>query len=70
MGDFASRKLIITLVASMIVALNHKLGLNLSGDEIIALSGLVSIYVAGQSHVDATTAKAQGGLSNAAPVGK
>jgi hypothetical protein len=53
-----SKKLIALIVGVGVTALNTKLGLNLSQEEIYALLITVIGYIAGQSHVDAKKAVA------------
>lgn len=48
-----SKKLIVTIVATLLIALNEKLSLGMSQETIYTLAGMVATYVAGQSHVDA-----------------
>ena len=47
-----SRKLWVTLLAIALNALNRKLGLDLTENEIMSLSGVAGLYVAGQGWVD------------------
>ena len=47
-----SRKLLITVLTSLLVVLNGKLKIGLDGVTIAALSGLVATYVISQGYVD------------------
>lgn len=48
-----SKKLIVSTITILLVALNDKLGLQMSQETILAIAGVAAAYVAGQSHVDA-----------------
>ncbi len=53
-----SKKLVVAIVTILLGALNNKLGLGMSDETILIIASMAAVYVAGQSHVDATTAKA------------
>jgi hypothetical protein len=55
MSKFISRKLAITLCYGLLVALNGKLGLNITENVLMALAGAVSTYLVAQGYVDSKT---------------
>lgn len=48
-----SKKLTVTITATLLIALNDKFSLQMSQETIYVIAGIVATYVAGQSHVDA-----------------
>jgi hypothetical protein len=53
MDKLKSRKLGATIVGILVAALNRKLSLGLTENEILAMCGLIASYVASQGYVDA-----------------
>ncbi len=52
MNKFVSRKLIVTLVLAVLMAINERVGLNIPAEGLVGLSGAVAAYVLAQGHVD------------------
>lgn len=54
-----SRKFWVTLLVIVLVAFTEQLGLNIDPDKIVALVGMASSYVLGQSYVDRRGAQSE-----------
>jgi hypothetical protein len=57
-SKWASRKLLVAVLALVLVAVNRKLGLDLTEGDILALAGMAAAYVLGQGWVDGRQADA------------
>lgn len=53
MDKLVSRKLIVTLVYALLVALNDKIGLKMSEDALLGLAAVCGAYLAAQGWIDA-----------------
>jgi len=58
-----SKKLITAIVSIITIALNKKIGLDLSENDILAIAGVAAAYITGQSFID--TKKEQNSASAA-----
>lgn len=48
-----SKKLVVTITATLLIAMNDKFALGMTQETIYVIAGVVATYVAGQAHVDA-----------------